>query len=342
MMGLFNQLVLLLFALILGTALDAHATAGDTDPIYMTCVEHCLKTGCVQEQCFNSCNLSLSSEGPWYFQEPLYMRWKEWDCRGECRYHCMLLREAERDELGGQPVKYHGKWPFQRVFGIQEPVSVAVSILNLALIFHGWLSFFLLVHYKLPLRPNGKTYYEYTGLWHVYAILSMNSWLWSAVFHSRYVELTEKLYYSSILAFLGFVLMLSIIRSLNIRAEAARVMVAAPVIAFVTTHILFLNLVEFDYGWNLGVVAVLATTQLVFWVIAAIRSHNPSRWKLWFSVVGAALAMLLEIIDFPPYKGLIDSHALWQATSIPVTYIWWSFIKDDAEYTTSILNKKLK
>ncbi|KAK9698983.1 hypothetical protein RND81_08G145400 [Saponaria officinalis] len=339
-MGIFHFLLPTL--LFLGSGFHAHATAGDSDPIYMTCVEKCKKTGCIQEQCFNSCNVSLSAEAPWYFQEPLYIRWKEWDCLDECRYHCMVLREAEREKRDDQPVKYHGKWPFRRVFGIQEPVSVAVSMLNLALIFHGWLSFFILLHYKLPMKPSGKTYYEYTGLWHVYAILSMNSWFWSVVFHSRYLELTEKLYYSSTLAFLGFILMISVIRALNITTEAARVMVAAPVIAFVTTHILFLNVVQFDYEWNLGVVAVLATTQLVFWTIYGIRSCQPSRWKLWFSLLGSALAMLLEIIDFPPYKGFIDSHASWQATSIPITYIWWSFIKDDAEYTTAILTKKAK
>lgn len=73
---------------------------------------------------------------------------------------------------------------FMHVF--QEPVSVALSALNLAMQFHGWVSFFILVNYKLPLRPNRRTYYEYTGLLHLYGLLAMNSWLWSAVFHSRY------------------------------------------------------------------------------------------------------------------------------------------------------------
>ncbi|KAK7838215.1 post-gpi attachment to proteins factor 3 [Quercus suber] len=67
----------------------------------------------------------------------------------------------------------------------QEPVAVALSALNLSMQFHGWLSFFILLYYKLPLRPDKRTYYEYTGLWHIYGILSMNSWFWSAVFHSR-------------------------------------------------------------------------------------------------------------------------------------------------------------
>ncbi|AQK44190.1 Per1-like family protein [Zea mays] len=69
----------------------------------------------------------------------------------------------------------------------QEPLSTALSAVNLLMHFTGWLSFFLLVNYKLPLRPQTKrTYYEYTSLWHIYAILSMNAWFWSSIFHTRY------------------------------------------------------------------------------------------------------------------------------------------------------------
>ncbi|XP_073261651.1 uncharacterized protein [Populus alba] len=127
-----------------------------------------------------------------------------------------------------------------------EPVSVALSALNLAIQFHGWVSFFILRYYKLQLTPSKKTYYEYTGLWPIYGILSMNSWFWSAVFHSRDVELTEKLDCSSAVA-LGFSPILAILRAFNMRDEAARVMVSAPIIAFVTTHILYLNFYNLDY-----------------------------------------------------------------------------------------------
>lgn len=64
----------------------------------------------------------------------------------------------------------------------------------------------------------------------------------------RDVDLTEKLDYSSAVALLGYSLILAIIRAFNVRVEAARVMVAAPLIAFVTTHILYLNFYQLDYG----------------------------------------------------------------------------------------------
>ncbi|KAC9112631.1 hypothetical protein E3N88_46343 [Mikania micrantha] len=66
--------------------------------------------------------------------------------------------EEEREKAGDTPVKYHGKWPLKRAFGIEEPAAVAFSALNLAVQFHGWVSFFILVNYKLPLRPTRQTY----------------------------------------------------------------------------------------------------------------------------------------------------------------------------------------
>lgn len=83
-----------------------------------TCVAECERSGCVGQVCFPQCN-SSSVGGPWYIQEPLYLQWQKWGCQGDCRYHCMVNREKERETLGQAPVKYHGKWPFKRVLGIQ-------------------------------------------------------------------------------------------------------------------------------------------------------------------------------------------------------------------------------
>ncbi|GAV64115.1 Per1 domain-containing protein, partial [Cephalotus follicularis] len=309
------------------------------------CVEQCEKTGCVRERCSPHCKISsdgVSIDGPWYMQEPLYLRWKQWDCQSDCRYYCMIDREKDREALGIGPVKYHGKWPFQRVYGIQEPVSVVFSVLNLAMHFHGWLSFFILLYYKLPLKQDKKAYYDYANLWHIYGLLAINSWFWSAVFHSRDMDWTEKLDYSSAVALLGFSLIVAILRSFSVRDEATRVMASAPLLAFVATHILFLNIYKLDYGWNMQVCVIMAVAQLLIWAVWAGVTCHPSRWKLWVVVLGGGLAMLLEIYDFPPYKGFVDAHALWHATTIPLTGIWWSFIRDDAEFRTSNFLKKAK
>ncbi|PWA39422.1 per1-like family protein [Artemisia annua] len=164
-----------------------HASIGDADPSYRSCLTDCETTGCVGSLCFPHCNFSsngASVDGPWYMQEPLYIKGKQLYCQSDCRYHCMLSRENDRAASGHGPVKYHGKWPFKRVFGVQEPASVAFSVLNLVMHFHGWLSFFILLHYKLPMKSDKKPHYDYAGLWYLYGLLALNSWFWSAVFHS--------------------------------------------------------------------------------------------------------------------------------------------------------------
>lgn len=90
------------------------------------------------------------------------------------------------------------------------------------------------------------------------------------------------------------------------------------------------------------VCVVMVVAQLTIWAVWGGVSHHPSRWKLWFVVLAGGLGMLLEIYDFPPYQGHLDAHALWHATTIPLTYLWWSFIRDDAKSLTakSVKNSK--
>lgn len=82
-------------------------------------------------------------------------------------------------------------------------------------------------------------------------ILSLNFNWFFALLYCRDVDLTEKLDYSSAVVLLGFSLILAILRSFNIRDEATRVMVAAPLIAFVTTHVMYINFYKLDYGMSL-------------------------------------------------------------------------------------------
>jgi len=81
------------------------------------CVEGCQKTGSLKETSIKHCLVPTDgqpADKSWYTHEPLYLQWKDWNCKSECRYHCMMERENERAKLGLQPVKYHGKWPLKR------------------------------------------------------------------------------------------------------------------------------------------------------------------------------------------------------------------------------------
>uniref|UniRef100_A0A0D2ZV76 Post-GPI attachment to proteins factor 3 n=1 Tax=Brassica oleracea var. oleracea TaxID=109376 RepID=A0A0D2ZV76_BRAOL len=195
----------------------------------------------------------------------------------------------------------------------QDPASVAFSVLNLAMHFHGWLSIFITLYYKLPPKQD-KTVRQVTI--------------------NTDVDITKTLDYSSAIAILGFSLIVSILRTFDVRVEAARVMVSPPVLAFVTSHI-----ISMFTCWNMIVCVAMGVAQIFLWARWAAVSRHPSNWKLWVVVIASCLAMVLEIYDFPLR---MKAHSIWHLATVPLTVLWWSFIRDNVEFRTSSLLKKSK
>jgi hypothetical protein len=70
-------------------------------------------------------------------------------------------------------------------------------------------------------------------------------------------------------------------------------------------------------------------------------TRHPSRLKIIFVALGGILSVFLEAQDVPPRWGYVDGHAVCLAMAIPMSYLWWSFAKEDAEMrTTAIMKKK--
>ncbi|CAN6986300.1 unnamed protein product [Brassica oleracea var. botrytis] len=195
----------------------------------------------------------------------------------------------------------------------QDPASVAFSVLSLAMHFHGWLSIFITLYYKLPPKQD-KTARQVTI--------------------NTDVDITKTLDYSSAIAILGFSLIVSILRTFDVRVEAARVMVSPPVLAFVTSHIF-----SMFTCWNMIVCVAMGVAQIFLWARWAAVSRYPSNWKLWVVVIASCLAMALEIYDFPLR---MKAHSIWHLATVPLTVLWWSFIRDNVEYRTSSFLKKSK
>ncbi|CAA7391841.1 unnamed protein product [Spirodela intermedia] len=303
-----------------------HAGAGDADPLYISCVERCERA----EHCQPS-SAAIAIDVP----RILHM-WREWTFRSDCRRSCVAQREMEREELGLEPLKYHGKWPQMRSGFLLNMVSAALPGLNLIAQLYGWLSF-LLLRRKSPCGTNS---YEYAGLWHIQGLLATNAWFWSSIFHVREFAVTERLAYSAAVALVGYSLVLSIVRTFNLRNEESRVIVASPVLGFAITHIFYLNYAELDYGWNKTVCAAMGVAQLLLWSTWAGRTRHPSRYKMWAVGAAGGLAVLIEVVDFPPRGGFVDGHTLCHAIAIPLTHLWWSFARDDALLGTSPPPKK--
>lgn len=141
-----------------------------------------------------------------------------WTCHDECTYHCMW-RTTNAFVSREWPVpQFYGKWPFKRMFGIQEPASVLFSFLNLVAHWR------MIRKFRREVRNDSPMYYT----WHIFSAVSafdlffyalafsmrifpthfdlcyqfvcltqicINGWICSIIFHTRDFPLTELLDY---------------------------------------------------------------------------------------------------------------------------------------------------
>lgn len=318
-----KPLLLLAAILALQTPSLTSASEGDTDKAYT----HCLY------QCQNSCEDTSKSAATHKHQSPVHViqtnelsymeRVCGWTCSTNCQYTCMKYNEKERAKRDKSRTKYYGKWPFWRLLGCQELLSTIFSILNA--IPH--------IQYTFQYRQSVSSRYPYRNLWLIYSLVQINTWVWSAVFHTRDTILTERLDYFC--ASFGIVIAscCTTIRVLELTKLSHILAVFIPwVVAFVC-HICYLQFVHFDYGWNMTVSLSSGIIYSAIWLIWAILHWDRGYVKkiVWCTIF-LWLAAMLEIFDFPPVGHLLDAHALWHALTPPISYLFYSFLIDDANY----------
>ncbi len=162
-------------------------------------------------------------------------------------------------------------------------------------------------------------------------VLSINAWLWSAVFHGRDTHLTERLDYFAAALLIFFNLFLCIVRTARLRSPLALAAVAAPLLAFLAAHFRFMLLVLFDYGYHVKVCIAAGTAQSLLWLgwALAARPPHPGRRYLLGFIAAVNACMLLEILDFPPLMQVLDAHAMWHAATAPLVLLFYRFIEAD-------------
>lgn len=240
--------------------------------------------------------------------------------------------------LGNQHVKFYGKWPFRRVLGMQELLSVIFSLANMAVHIHRLNS--LVQAWRSDAAASNNAHKLYWMLWTLYAICAINSWFCSAVFHSRDTYTTERFDYLSadLTIFVG--LYVSVVCTLGQINITKTLLCALPVLmAFATLcqHMLF---VKFDYGFNVLVCVVAGVVQHLLWCYWALYQQHPGRKVFLVFAVLINAALGLEIFDFPPIAELLDAHALWHMCTVPLTYLWYAFVFCDAAWRFQLTGKQ--
>lgn len=66
-----------------------------------------------------------------------------WKCSDQCKYDCMWETVGVFEERKMPIPQFHGKWPFIRVWGMQEPASVIIILIlfKFLFIFSSYLTF---------------------------------------------------------------------------------------------------------------------------------------------------------------------------------------------------------
>jgi hypothetical protein len=167
--------------LVISTCSTAYASSGDRSDAFQRCLDKCVRLSCTATNDDGSASRShtrpvhAQQQQPHPHQQPLALRLTRWSCADDCKYTCMHMLTDFALESGVRVEQYYGKWPFWRFAGMQEPASVVFSIANLLMHVLGldWLRRGM--HSAHPMKPFYLTW----------AYLSINAWVWSAVFHTR-------------------------------------------------------------------------------------------------------------------------------------------------------------
>ncbi|KAK3383271.1 Per1-like-domain-containing protein [Lasiosphaeria ovina] len=293
------------------------ASAGDRLPEFRQCVEICERENC-------------GPDTEHHTPIPLLHRLLFWTCPAECDYTCQHIVTARR-QAADPPlpvVQFHGKWPFHRWLGMQEPFSVIFSAGNFAAHYNGLHSKVLA---KIPATYPMRRFYV------ALAWIGMVTWLFSMVFHMRDFVATEQLDYFAAGASVLYGLYYAPVRLFHLDRPAQRPVLrvwTALCAGLYLAHVAYLRLWRWDYTYNMTANVACGVIQNALWSWFSYNRYrrNHLAWATWPGIVVAwiLIAMSLELLDFPPLWGAIDAHSLWHLGTIAPTVLWYNFLVRDA------------
>ncbi|XP_049716745.1 post-GPI attachment to proteins factor 3 isoform X3 [Elephas maximus indicus] len=243
-------------------------------------------------------------------------------------------------------------WPFSRFLFFQEPASAMASFLN------GLASLMMLCRYRTSVPASSPMYHTCVA----FAWVSLNAWFWSTVFHTRDTDLTEKMDYFCASTVILHSVYLCCVRTVGLQHPAVVSTFRALLLLLLTAHISYLSLVRFDYGYNLVANLAIGMVNVVWWLAWCLwnRRQLPHVHKCMAVVMLLQGLSLLELLDFPPLFWVLDAHAIWHISTIPVHVLFFrkggtlravpqwapllahSFLEDDSLYLLKESETKLK
>ncbi|KAI5765874.1 PGAP3 [Gulo gulo luscus] len=309
--------------LLAGAAALASGSQGDREPVYRDCVHQCEERNC-----------SGGALRHFRSRQPIYMSLAGWTCQDDCKYECMWVTVGLYLKEGHKVPQFHGKWPFSRFLFFQEPASAMASFLN------GLASLVMLCRYHTSVPASSPMYPTCVA----FAWVSLNAWFWSTVFHTKDTDLTEKMDYFCASTVILHSIYLCCVRTVGLQHPAVVSAFRALLLLMLTAHVSYLSLVRFDYGYNLAANVAIGLVNVVWWLAWCLWNQHrlPHVRKCMVVVLLLQGLSLLELLDFPPFFWVLDAHAIWHISTIPVHVLFFSFLKDDSLYLLKESEAKFK
>lgn len=364
------------FCAIAGLNLISSVSASDGDDLeeFEDCLYQCNQITCFKnpyniiqqefEEALKRNNHRFHRYEPsWRFEKDLsgHLRAMLWDCESNCDYQCQRIITAERKAKGEEIYQFHGKWPFLRVFGIQELASAVFSIANF---FPHYIGFWE-VSKTIVNLPSEKYNALKRPLRNVQfvAFVTMCAWIFSTIYHVRDFLITERLdyYFAGLTVLSGFYGIGY--RYLRLYLPTRRLylfLFTALCILSYCGHVYYL-VSDWLYTYNMRANIAVGILQNVFWALTcyslyyryyAMESNNENydlkkhlqytqgstlilgdfynRSAKLFSLYPLAICSIvllgisLEIFDFPPiFYDLVDAHSLWHLVTAVPSYMGW-------------------
>ncbi|KAG2734311.1 hypothetical protein G9P44_002317 [Scheffersomyces stipitis] len=284
-----------------------------------------------------------------------------WDCEADCNYKCQQIITDKREKTGLNVVQFYGKWPFVRVWGIQEFFSTIFSLGNFYVNYINLSRLIQQYHKNSKLDSQQQRYSVMVAQYIVLIIVSLFGWIFSSIFHLRDNSITETMDYFGASAIIMSNFNAITMRTFKIFKKSNSVVFAwqsIMVIAYIF-HCTKLTY-KWDYQYNTNVNLVLGLAAMTMWCILALKTRQlykqnyimfnnsiqllPFETKLltklnhiglgqarWvpllpiFFNLWLLLGISFEFFDWVPWLRLVDAHCLWHFFTIWPTIFWYDW-----------------
>ena len=354
---------------------------GDKATFTQMCVRNCLKdyedylTDGNKPDPVGQCNINLDlGRGEWdpkaavyseaesdkttpppgYFDSPAVLEALQWDCKSLCNYSCFQSHARRSANEKKIPIKYAEKWPFVRVFGVEEFMSFLACLLN------GLIHIYYLTSNKLrPLFVGPEGYRMKTPMI-IYSVVCLNSYLWSAFYFISSNKRTETMD-------LFFAFFKSIITTwvtvYRIGGSGAgenafgntcafiSLAALAPFLFIFAFYVYLMTSFTFNPMMSMRLQLAFMGLHVIMWVYWSLIGRGRGkgyRWKGLACLFFLNLITFIEVVlgwdidDFPPYFGLFDNKSIWLLFTVPLTSLWYSFLMNDTKWEVDAMEKKKK